>query len=501
MSAKVYTTAGVTDFMDVDAKDVTGETPETVRVKILSAARLKSMFEGLNGGFNLQNLMNWVRLLVKLLTLPFKMLSSLVSGRPVAPTDGDSDDAVGEYGKPAMTSSDAGVDPAIDVAKFANDAKKSAAADVDPENDPAIDAAKFAADPADSGSADQGGGEEAGEHATANSAGAGPAAANDATFIHELLKFGGDLELELYGLPSEIKKVQEQILALLEPVLASGHKFQAPNVAEGGEESIVRTMGEEAERFCYAQRLSAKQIVFFSQQIAAKQPETIGMTPQTIVNYVDSLRRANVPGAIKEGSAFHQLAGILEADERIRAGYDRHIAATASLVQLFAQGDEARIDALREEFSLATLHAGNKLKQNEDAILRGMGPDKEKYTNVPEKDVLFYTIRTSVQALGKALTEAPKQAEVDKTAPEEPVGAKNHVETPIRGASGVAPVVSASATAKSAAPAPAPVQPGVAKSATVDRSKLSLKERAMLDAADEEEEFSDHDDERSGLVM
>lgn len=501
MNEKVYTTAGVTDFTDVDAKDVTGETPETVRVKILSAARLKSMFEGPNGGFNLQNLMNWVRLLVKLLTLPFKMLSSLVSGRPMAPTDGDSVDVVGEQGKPTKPSVDGGVDPAIDVAKFANDARKSAAADVDPENDPSIDAAKFAADPAEadkSGHVSGENGDEAGEGVTVNSADAAPAAANDASFIHNLLKFGGDLELELCGLPSEIKKVQEQILALLEPVLATGHKFNAPNVAVGGEESILRTMGEESERFRYAQKLIAKQIVFFSQQIAEKQSETIGMSPESIINYVNSLRGGDVPGVIREGSAYHQLAGVLEADQRIRAGYDRHISAAAGLIHLYSRGDSGRIDALKKEFSGAALNSSNKLREKEASILDGMGSDKEKFTNVPEKDVLFYTVRTSEHALEKALTETPKPEPVETSASAEAGVTIDDAETATIIATSIS-VGSPEIASEKSVVVPSPVERDVSRTAHVDRSKLSLSERAKLDAADEMEDFSDHDNAK--LVM
>lgn len=178
------------------------------------------------------------------------------------------------------------------------------------------------------------------------------------------------LGLEMTGLPDELAAVYANLTAYLEPLMNG----RAALLARTPEEAVVvaRALGDEAERLCYAQNLSARQIAAVSKQMVDTDPKYKGRAPESVVYLIQRLREnPQTVAAIGEGSNEARLIAILEAHEKVSLGYMNHVATVSSL--LMSHHDEpetaARIKATFLEASAATQ---KELKVGEDVIQSGI---------------------------------------------------------------------------------------------------------------------------------
>lgn len=469
------------------------------RVKLIDGDRLRSVFQA-GGALSLQNIVAWVRRLVELLLSPFKLFGGLRTSAPVAAGAAPTDDALiavraaqGSGASPAKE----GAQP-IDVAKFAKKAKdgESSAADGEKkagENDPK--AAEVAG--------------EAKEKAVADAT-AGPAVSGDtAQIVEELIKTGADLELELLGLPEEINAVRQQILAMLEPIISAGYKLDKPT-DPGAQDRLLQSMGEEAQRMHYIQKLGARQIVHLAKMIQNSQPETLGMSVESVINYTRQLGAGARYDGTKQSPLYAKLRSLLEADGKLRAGYSRHIAGAAATIKALAIKQDDVKKRLQDAFLGGNQNSYYDLVMKEHELLKdpasldGGASDKEKRVNVHESEVLFYTVETPEKALEGEFTSAERPGEP----PEAASGRSDKAEaTPSQVSPAPAPIAqppaqsSAVKASNDAAKDSGAGHPGAKPSqsvvtppaAAVDRSKMSLSQRAMMDAAEENDEFDETD--------
>jgi hypothetical protein len=488
----------MSELMVVPAEAVLNEpAAKRERVKLIDGDRLRSVFQA-GGTLSLQNIIAWVRRLVELLLSPFKLLGGLRTSAPAAPGVAPVDDAVvgvraakGSAVPPAKE----GTQP-IDVATFGKNAKDGGASTADGEkktaaNDPK--AAEAAGDAKDKSAAD---------------APSDPGVSGDtAQIVEELVKTGADLELELLGLPEEINAVRQQILAMLEPIISAGYKLDKPT-DPGAQDRLLQSMGEEAQRMHYIQKLGARQIVHLAKMIQDNQPETLGMSVEAVINYTRQLGAGARYDGTKQSPLYAKLRSLLEADGKLRSGYSRHIAGAAATIKTLAAKQDDVKKRLQDAFLGGNQNSYYDLVMKEHELLKdpasldGGGSDKGKRVNVHESEVLFYTVETPEKALEAAFTSEERPG----VPPEAASGRSDKVEaTPSQVSPAQAPTAqppaqsSAVKVSKDAGKDSRAVEPGAKPSqsvetpqaAAVDRSKMSLSQRAMLDAAEENDGFDE----------
>jgi hypothetical protein len=245
----------------------------------------------------------------------------------------------------------------------------------------------------------------------AGQAQAASAAADDAAvtrLVESLASGDKDLELELTGLPQELAKVKEQLESILAPILASGYTFADTHAGMEGQEMASRVLsylGEEAQRIRYVQQLSVKQMVFLAHKLVDTAPEFAGLSADAVIQYARGLRAqaSSHPDLVKEGSGLYQLMAVLDAEDRTRAGYQRHMRSVAGLLDKYKAQEgmnETQYAALESAFRDGAVKAEAALATQERNIRDGLShEDDVRFANIPAEGVLFYTVATPILAL------------------------------------------------------------------------------------------------------
>jgi hypothetical protein len=270
-------------------------------------------------------------------------------------------------------------------------------------------------------------------------------------------------------------------------------------------------------------------MVFLANKLVDTAPEFVGLSADAVIQFARGLRTKapSHPDLVKEGSGLYQLMAVLDAEDRIREGYQRHMRSAAGLLAKYKAQEgmnETQYAALESAFRDGAVKAESTLSTQERSIRDGLSrEDDVRFANIPAEGVLFYTVDTPILALkaeqdalssgeGREMPVSQAIAPVREILPE--AGGENSrdasgPEVVKRAASGEATGANQMHAADPAATAPSiqaeakpvistPVASG--NSMFGNRTVLS-SEQMLQDAADEHDDLTADPADQSDLIM
>lgn len=270
------------------------------------------------------------------------------------------------------------------------------------------------------------------------------------------------IEVELQGYVDDLGKIKDAILAHVNTLLANPPAFNFPPEDREKALSSARLFGEETARVRYALGIGEKQIEQLVQTMMRKDPQFAGLSPGAVIALMNDVRADPArAGRVLERSFEGQLMALLNAQDRIRATYERQVLSAAILANVCAKDDTAKAELIDAYIASAdqvaqTLYRGEAERslQAGVALPRVAG---EQFLTFPREELLR-EIRAAIDRPVNTLVEQANSAALTAAQVQEPAPGTN---------ADAAELAAAALAAADPAPAPAAAEATAAPAAAV----------------------------------